>query len=59
MAQFLDDPSKLLAPHVQQQFTRLMVAGNADAKPGELNWQRIVDNWELSFKKQSRRRRQR
>lgn len=39
----------LLDPRVQQQFARVMQSGNADAKPEEINWQRIHDNWELPF----------
>jgi hypothetical protein len=41
----------LLAPHVQQQFARVMKAGNADATPEEINWQRVVENWNLPFAK--------
>jgi hypothetical protein len=57
MAQFLeDDINKLLAPHVQAQFGKLMQAGNADAKPEELRWKRIVANWNLPFSKPKRKR---
>ena len=45
----------LLDRRVQEQFARLMQAGNADAKPEEINWQRIVENWELPFPKKPRR----
>lgn len=47
----------LLAPHVQQQFARMMQAGNADLKPEEINWQRVHDNWDLPFPARKRGRR--
>ncbi len=43
-------PKSLLFPHIQEQFTGIMRTGFADAKPDEIDWQRIVDNWELPFK---------
>jgi hypothetical protein len=39
----------LLDPRVQQQFAGLLQAGDADAHPGEINWQSVHDNWELPF----------
>jgi len=42
-------PKVLLFPHIQQQFTEIMRIGFADAKSDEIDWQRIVDNWELPF----------
>jgi len=42
-------PQVLLLPHIQQQFSEIMRIGFADAKPDEIDWQRIVDNWELPF----------
>ena len=41
----------LLDPRVQQQFADILQAGNADAQPQEINWQRVHDNWELPFQK--------
>ncbi len=43
-------PKVLLFPHIQEQFTEIMKIGFADAQPDEIDWQRIVDNWELPFK---------
>lgn len=43
-------PKSLLYPHIQEQFAGIMRVGFADAKPDEINWQKIVDNWELPFK---------
>lgn len=42
-------PRVLLFEHIQQQFTELMRMGSADAKPDEIDWQEIIDNWELPF----------
>lgn len=42
-------PEVLLHPHIQEQFAAIMRVGFADAKPDEIDWQRIVDNWDLPF----------
>ena len=42
-------PQVLLLPYIQEQFAGIMRIGSADAKPDEIDWQRIVDNWELPF----------
>lgn len=39
--------SMLLDPRIQKAFGEVMVIGKADAHPAEVNWQRVVDNWEL------------
>lgn len=44
-------PKILLYPHIQELFAEIMKAGFADANPDEIDWQRIVDNWELPFPK--------
>jgi len=41
---------------VQKQFGDVMQAGFADAKPAELNWQKIIDDWELPIPKKPRRK---
>lgn len=46
----------LLNPHVQKQFITLMISGKADARPDEINWQNVVDNWDLPFPKKKRAR---
>jgi len=43
-------PRVLLFPHIQEQFAEIMRIRFADAKPDEIDWQRIVDNWDLPFK---------
>lgn len=42
-------PKILLYQHIQEQFAEIMQIGFADAKPDEIDWQMIVDNWELPF----------
>jgi hypothetical protein len=49
-------PNVLLLPEFQALFARLMQSGQADAKPGEINWRRVKDNWHLPFPKTSTRR---
>ena len=44
-------PEILLIPYVRTAFADIMKAGFADANPDEIDWQRIVDNWELPFRK--------
>ncbi len=44
-------PEILLIRHIQDVFVGIMKAGFADANPDEIDWQRIVDNWELPFLK--------
>ena len=43
-------PKVLLFEHIQQQFAGIMRIGFADARPDEINWEQIVENWELPFK---------
>ena len=43
-------PESLRLEHIQQQFTGIMQAGGADAKPDEINWEAIITNWDLPFK---------
>ncbi len=42
-------PKVLLFPHIQEQFAEIMKIGFADAKPDEIVWERIVENWDLPF----------
>lgn len=43
-------PKILLYPMVQEKFADIMRVGLSDAAPDEIDWQRIVDNWELPFR---------
>lgn len=42
-------PKSLLYPHIQEQFAGIMRIALADASPDEIDWERIVENWELPF----------
>lgn len=42
-------PKALLLPHMQGLFTGIMRIASADAKPDEINWELIVENWDLPF----------
>lgn len=42
-------PNSLLLPHMQKLFTGIMRVALADAKPVEINWEAIVENWDLPF----------
>lgn len=46
----------LLNPVIQQGFAEVMKAGQADATPQEIDWQRVVENWELPIPKEKRRK---
>lgn len=37
----------LLVPHVQEGFTRMLASGHADARPKEIDWKRLVEQWDL------------
>lgn len=42
-------PKGLLYPHIQKEFTGIMQVALADAQPDEIDWERIVENWDLPF----------
>lgn len=42
-------PKALVLPHIQEQFTGIMKVGMADAMPDEINWDLIIENWDLPF----------
>lgn len=42
-------PQVLLYPHLREPFADIMRAGLADAKLDEIDWSRIVKNWDLPF----------
>lgn len=44
-------PKILLYPIIQEKFADLMRAGLSDATPDEIDWQRVVENWDLPFPK--------
>ncbi len=40
-------PEMFLQPHIQKGFADLFAAGNSDANIGEIDWQSVVENWDL------------
>ena len=42
-------PKALIHPHIREEFAGIMRAGMADAMPDEINWDLIIENWELPF----------
>lgn len=40
-------PEILLCPHITAQFAAVMRSGGSDADPSEIDWNRLVANWEL------------
>lgn len=48
------DEHPLLNPKAQESFAAVMLAGKADADPFELDWQSVVDRWDLPFPKVKR-----
>jgi hypothetical protein len=42
-------PECLKAPHMREQFARMMAAGGADVRPAAINWDAVVANWRLPF----------
>lgn len=39
----------LLSPAIQSQFAAVLGAGNADPDAHGIDWNRLVENWELPF----------
>lgn len=44
----IGDPKALLLPHVQEQFAAVMLAGMAEMKPDEIDWERVVQLWDIA-----------
>lgn len=57
MGQLISDPQRLLDPRIRLQFAKVLLAGMSDARPTEINWERVVANWDMPFTKPSKRRR--
>ena len=53
LRRLVPDPAALRLPHVQQQFVAVMRANQADAQPEEIDWEHVIKNWDLPFKKRS------
>lgn len=41
-------PECLRLEHVQRQFEAVMRSGNAEATPDEINWDRVIELWDIS-----------
>lgn len=42
-------PHALLSPHIREQFAAIMKAARSDAKIDEINWNLVVENWDLPW----------
>jgi len=49
------DPRCLRLEHIQKQFATIMAAGKADARPYEIDWEKVIANWPLPFPKKPRK----
>lgn len=49
-------PANLRYTHIQEQFTGIMKVGMADAMPDEIDWELIIENWDLPFSHPVKRR---
>ncbi len=45
------DPKQFLIPMIQEQMARVFRAANADADPSEINWVKVVREWDLPLAK--------
>jgi hypothetical protein len=41
----------LRAPHIQELFGQMLKVGMADLKDAEINWNAVIENWDLPFPK--------
>ena len=41
-------PEGLRLPHVQEQFARLMDVGKSDARPEDIDWERVIAVWDVA-----------
>lgn len=44
------EPHELLWEPVQVQYARIMQVGRADASPAEIDWEKVVRDWDLPIK---------
>lgn len=45
------DPKQLLIPMIQEQMGRVIRAAKADADPAEIDWTKLVRDWDLPLNK--------
>src|SRR5438046_249968 len=44
-------PEMLRMEHIREQFGKILDAGESDALPPEVDWERVIANWDLPFPK--------
>jgi hypothetical protein len=42
-------PRCLALPHIQEQFSGILKSANSDARPDEIDWNLVIENWDLPF----------
>ena len=42
-------PRGLAFPHIQEQFAGILKSALSDARPDEIDWDTIIENWDLPF----------
>ena len=42
-------PRCLALPHIQEQFAGILKSAGSDARPGEIDWDIVIENWDLPF----------
>jgi hypothetical protein len=42
-----DNFAQLRDPRIQDEFTKLAIAGNADVPTAQIDWERVIQNWDL------------
>ena len=53
------DPECFRLPHIQTHFAAILLTGKADARPEEIDWLKVIANWNLPFPKMRRRKKMR
>ena len=46
------NPAGLLLPHIQKQFQQVLTIGQSDLQLEQIDWKRVVANWELPLRRQ-------
>lgn len=49
LAESQHGPRVLLVPELREQFTLIMEAAGSEMRPAEINWERVVRQWDLPF----------
>lgn len=43
----LEKPEVLRMPHIQKQFEAVIRAGNSEATPDVINWEKVIEKWDI------------